>query len=80
MITAIEARGKIKDLTTKRCQKEMKMLEEGITKAIENCETFCYFDIRFSASTKKWIKSLGYKLWEFSDLLEGDFICTRVRW
>lgn len=60
MITAKEAREKIENLKTERGEREKKIAEEKILKAVEELENCCWLGIAISDITKHYLEKLEY--------------------
>lgn len=76
MITAKEARERIENVGG---EKEKKIVEEVINRAIENGRERCMIGVSISDDTKKWLESLGYEVTRISDPRE-DQNDTLVSW
>lgn len=78
MITAAEARKKIKELNTKIGKEEKELCEKKINDAIEKCQNSCWIDRILSQPTQEWLRSLGYSVTVISNQKDGSY--TDISW
>ncbi len=79
MITAKEAREKVDALKTERIKQEMKMVEEKINKAVQECEYYTWLGVLISDATQSKLESLGYNVEEVIDP-DNDSSHVKVSW
>ena len=62
MITAVEARIKVKSRLATEEEKEISIAEKSINYAISVGNTFCHLGFRISNSSKEKLEALGYNV------------------
>ena len=81
MISAKEARERVKTALDARIKKEMKEVEAYVENAIGNHEFMCSVPYEVSVEAKNWLEGLGYTVEiQTNTQPHNEYKWTEIRW